>query len=181
MSLNQGRMTWRHDSVLNHLFSEIKKEAPEDVEIYSDLPGKMVNNSVIPLDILVTSGYGSKSDLVIISRQSKYIALLELTCPLERNLHKANSFKNDKYASMQGDLEARGWKVHLVPFDVSSRGQILKHTQHNIFTTLKLFHIKIPAQKKLVRNMSKISLLCSFSIFHAFQTKEWVNPALLRP
>ena len=69
------------------MFSQIKKEAPEDVEIYSDLPGKMVNNSVIPVDILVTSGYGSKSDLVTISRQSKYIALLELTCPLERNLH----------------------------------------------------------------------------------------------
>ena len=181
VSLNQGRMTWRHDSVLNHMFSEIKKEAPEGIEIYSDLPGKMVNNAVIPCDILVTSGYGSKPDLVIISRQSKSIALLELTCPLERNLHKANSFKNDKYASMQEDLEARGWKVHLVPFEVSSRGQILKHTQHNIFTTLKHFNIKIHAQKKLIRSLSKISLLCTFSIFHAFQTKEWVNPALLRP
>ena len=69
----------------------------------------------------------------------------------------------------------------LVPFEVSSRGQILKHTKHNIFTTVKHFNIKIPAQKKLVRSLSKISLLCSFSIFLAFQTKEWVNPALLRP
>ena len=61
------------------------------------------------------------------------IALLELTCPLERNLSKANLFKNDKYASMQGDLEEKGLKVHLLP------------------------------------------------IFHAYQTKEWVDPAPLRP
>ena len=84
-------MTWRRDSVLHHMFSEIKKEAPENVELYSDLPGKTVNNSVILVDILVTSGYGFKPDLVKISRQSKSIALLELTCPLERNLHKAGA------------------------------------------------------------------------------------------
>ena len=181
VSLNQGRMTWRHNSVLKHMLTVIKKEAPEGLKVYSDLPGSMVNNAVIPSDILVTNGYGSKPDLVMISRQSKTIALLELTCPLERNLAKANEFKNDKYASMQGDLEEKGWKVHLVPFEVSSRGQILKHTQISILTTLKHFHVKIPTQQKFFKNLSKISLLCTFSIFHAYQTKEWVDPALLRP
>ena len=82
---------------------------------------------------------------------------------------------------MQGDLESRGRKVHLVPFLVPSRGQILKHTQLNIFTTMKHFKIKIPVHKTLVKNLSKVSLLCSLPIFHAFQTKEWVTPALLRP
>ena len=128
--------------------------------MYSDLPGKMVNNSVIPCDILVTAGFGSKPDMVILSRESKQIALMELTCP---------------------DLENKGWKVYLVPFKVSSRGQILKHTQTDIFTTLKHFHIKIKSQKKFIQSMSKISLLCTFSIFHAYQTKEWVNPAFLHP
>ena len=177
MALTQGRMTWRHDSVLNYMYSEIRKEAPEGVKVYSDLPGKMVNNTVIPCDILVTAGFGSKPDLVIISRESKQIALMELTCPLERNLHKANSYKSDKYDGMQSDLESKGWKVYLVPFEVSSRGQILKHT----FTTLKHFKIRIKAQQKFIQSMSKISLLCTFSIFHAYQTKEWVNPAFLRP
>ena len=147
----------------------------------SDLPGKMTNNAVIPSDILVCNGIGSKPDLVIISRQLKQIALFELTCPLERNLHKANSYKSGKYAGMQSDLEDKGWKVFNVPFEVSSRGQILKHTRLNIFNTLKQFKIKITAQSKLITSLSKISLLCTFSIFHAYQTKEWVNPAYLRP
>jgi hypothetical protein len=181
VSLTQGRMTWRHESVLNHLVSQIKPVAPKGVEIYSDLAGQMCNNAVIPCDILVCNGYGSKPDLVVISRQSKQIALFELTCPLDRNLHKANSFKSNKYSSMQTDLEAKGWKVYLVAFEVSSRGQILKHTQTDIFHTLKHFKIKIHEQSKVIKSLSKISLLCTFSIFHAHQTKEWVNPAFIQP
>ena len=181
VALKQGRMTWRHNSVLNFMFNVIRKEAPTDVEMYSDLPGKMVNNTVIPCDILVTTGIGSKPDLVILSRKSKQIALFELTCPLERNLHKANTYKNDKYDGMKTDLEAKGWKVFLVPFEVSSRGQILKHTQISIHTTLKHFNVRIPTHYKFIQSMSKISLLCTFSIFHAYQTKEWVDPAFLRP
>jgi hypothetical protein len=159
VALNQGRMTWRHNSVLNYLFHEIKKEAPENIEIYSDLPGKMVNNAVIPSDILTCSGSGSKPDLVIISRQTNQIALLELTCPLERNLSKANGFKSNKYSGLQTDLEEKGWKVHLCPFEVSSRGQILKHTQVSIFNTLKHYNINITAKSKINQSKSKISLL----------------------
>ena len=177
----QGRMTWQHDSVLNYMYTEIRREAPGIVEKYSDLPGKMVNNIVIPCDILVTAGFGSKPDIVILSRESKQIALMELTCPLERNLHKANSYKSDKYDGMQSDQENKGWKVYLVPFEVSSRGQILKHTQTDIFTTLKHFNIKIKSQKKFIQSMGKISLLCTFSIFCAYQSKEWVNLAFLHP
>ena len=141
----------------------------------------MINNAVIPSDILVCNGFGSKPDLVILSRQSKQVALFELTCPLERNLHKASSYKSGKYAGMQSDLEGKGWKVFNVPFEVSSRGQILKHTRINICNTLKQFKIKITSQSKLVTSLSKISLLCSIAIFHAYQTKEWVNPAFIRP
>ena len=107
----------------------------------------------------------------VISRQTKHIALFELTCPLERNLDKANSFKSGKYAGMQSGLEERGWKVFNVPFEVSSRGQILKHTRINILNTLKQFKIKITAQSKLITSLSKISLLCTFAIFHAYLTK----------
>ena len=76
----------------NGNIGEIKSVAPSDVEIYSDLAGHMINNSVIPQDILVSNGFGSKPDLVVISRSNKRIALFELTCPLERNIHTANTY-----------------------------------------------------------------------------------------
>ena len=141
----------------------------------------MVNNSVIPNDILVSKGFGSKPDLVVISRSNKKIALFELTCPLERNIHTANTYKRDKYSGMQGDLEDKGWKVFLVPYEISSRGQILKSTKSSIITTLKHFKIKIKAEQSMFKQLSKIALLSTFSIFHAYQTKEWVSPPLLKP
>ena len=181
VALNQGRFTWRHDSILNFLFGQIKSVAPSDVEIYCDLAGHMINNAVIPQDILVSNGFGSKPDLVIISRSSKRIALFELTCPLERNIHTANNYKREKYSGMQSDLEDKGWKVYLVPYEVSSRGQILKTTKSSIIFTLKQFKIKIKAEQLLFKQLSKIALLSTFSIFHAYQTKEWVSPPLLKP
>ena len=143
VALNQGRFTWRHDSILNFLFGQIKTVAPSDIEIYCDLAGHMINNAVIPQDILVSNGFGSKP--------------------------------------MQSDLEDKGWKVFLVPYKVSSRGQILKSTKSSIIYTLKQFKIKIKAEQLLFKQLSKIALLSTFSIFHAYQTKEWVSPPLLKP
>ena len=105
------------------------------------------------------------------------MAFFELTCPLERNIHTANTYKRDKYS----DLEDKGWKVFLVPYEVSSRGQILKSTKSSIITTLKKFNIKIKAEQSMFKQLSKIALLSTFSIFHAYQTKEWVSPPLLKP
>ena len=92
-----------------------------------------------------------------------------------------NTYKRDKYSGMQGDLEDKGWKVFLVPYEVSSRGQILKSTKSSIITTLKHFKIKIKAEQSMFKQLSKIALLSTFSIFHAYQTKEWVSPPLLKP
>ena len=94
--------------MLNYIFTEIKSKVPESHKLYSDLPGKTINNSVIPADILVTRGEGSKPGLVIISRKYKKIALFELSCPLERNLQKAHDFKQNKYSGMETDLEDKG-------------------------------------------------------------------------
>ena len=107
VSLNQGRYTWRHDSVLNHLYNEVKAEVTTDKEMYSVLPRNGINKSTIPQDIIVTNGFGSKPDLVIISRNTMNIALFELTCQQDRNLHKAHSYKIDKYTYLETDLKKK--------------------------------------------------------------------------
>ena len=39
-ALNQGRFTWRHDSVLNGLFSQIISKIDSPTKMFADLPGK---------------------------------------------------------------------------------------------------------------------------------------------
>ena len=73
VSLNQGRYTWRHNTVLNHIANTILQNKPSYVEVYSDISGLDINSGTIPPDILVTQ---LRPDLVIINRQEKIIALV---------------------------------------------------------------------------------------------------------
>ena len=165
--------------MLQHLTKEVKKLATEDTQVYSDLPGHMINCTTIPADILVTSGEGSKPDLVLINRREQRIALLELTCPLENNIRKAHDKKELKYTQLKIDLEEKGFQVQLVPFEVGSSGHITNHTRKSLEDVLKKYSIRMKPQ--VVQNLAKISLLCTMSIFHAYQTIEWVSPPLLEP
>ena len=133
----------------------------------------------IPQDILDVSGEGSKPDLVLIDRINKKIALLELTCPLQSNINGAHQRKLTKYTQLEIALEEKGFKVFLMPFEVGSSGHINKHTRQNIINTLKQFNIIL--KTKVFENLGKISLLCTMSVFHAYQTNEWASPPLLTP
>ena len=83
VSLNQGRFTWRHNSVLNHLTTTIIENKPENLEIYSDISGLDINGGTIPPDVLVTT---SRPDLVLLNRSERKIYLMELTCSFEPNI-----------------------------------------------------------------------------------------------
>ena len=79
IALDQGRYTWRHDhdSVLQVLVRNFKKDLPPCYKIYADLPG--YQTSVSPPSTIsphITSTL-SRPDLVVVSTDS--IALLELS------------------------------------------------------------------------------------------------------
>jgi hypothetical protein len=179
VALRQGRFTWRHDSILQHISLTLKGLVTNNIEIYADLPGLQVNGTTLPADIIVSSGEGSKPDLVLVDRFKKEIALLELTSPLPRNTFNANTAKLTKYTQLDIDLSDKGYKVYLVPFEVCSNGHITKQNKGNIENVLKKFNIKI--KPKILTDLSQISLLCTMSVFHAYQTSEWVSPPLLSP
>ena len=57
-ALNQGRDTWRHDSVLSCIVSWLTPTLGEDKCMYADLPGHQASDSppaTIPTDVLSTS------------------------------------------------------------------------------------------------------------------------------
>jgi hypothetical protein len=83
-TLDQGRLTWRHGSVLNHIMGCLKSTfvGKSMVKLYCDLDGLQApSGGSIPADIMAQA---QSLDLVIIDR-SVYgrfrIALVELTCP----------------------------------------------------------------------------------------------------
>jgi hypothetical protein len=65
-TLDQGRLTWRHDSVLNHIAGCLKSAlvGKSRVELYCDLDGLQApGGGSIPADIMVQA---QRLDLVII-------------------------------------------------------------------------------------------------------------------
>ena len=112
---------------------------PDELLIYSDLPGHNFNGGTIPPDILTTT---SRPDLVFVYRESKQIKLFELTCSFENNIDSANKLKFEKYEDLKKDLEKSGWRTELVPFEVGSRGYISKRNIISIPKMAKLVQMK---------------------------------------
>ena len=137
-ALNQGRYTWRHNSVLSSLIDLIRPHLREGMTLFSDMPGYQApHGGTIPPHILVTA---LKPDLVIVNELSQEIIIFELTCPWDSNIVRSHNFKTEKYAPLIADLSC----TRIVSFfavEISARGQISKENR----SRLKCF-----IQKKLL-------------------------------
>ena len=171
-ALNQGRYTWRHDSVLSHLLKLIESNLTE-ATIYADLPGhRALNNppSTIPPSLLATS---ARPDIVVISGPS--IHLLELTVPSNsvKNITNARERKQSKasYIYLVNDLEALGHPVHLHTAEVGSLGHFSNETVSELHSILP--SKSKPALRRELLDLSKIAIACSKIIFEARQHSDW--------
>ena len=177
VALEQGRYTWRHNSVLSAIIDCIRVDMKEGFSLFSDLEGfQAPHGGVIPPHILVTR---LKPDLFLVNESSREIVLLELTCPWDMNIERSHNYKEEKYAPLVADL-SRNFKVFHFSIEVSVRGQVSKGNR----TRLKSFIYRCCRHPKkvngnLLSNCSRISLLCSYSIFSARREPSWSSPQLL--
>ena len=173
-ALNQGRLTWRHNSVLSSIINLIRPHLKPGMTLYSDMPGYQApHGGTIPPHILVTS---LKPDIFIFNRLSQEVIVFELTCPWDTNINRSHNFKAEKYAPLIADL-SQTRVVSFFPIEVSARGQISKDNR----ARLKLFILKCcdnpkGITKSLVRISSKAALLSSYSIFSARREPTWEDP-----
>ena len=168
VALDQGRFTWRHNSVLMSIIDLVNPRLFGGMSLFSDLPGfQAPHGGTIPPHILTTS---FKPDFVI----------FELTCPWDSNIDRSHDFKEQKYSPLVADLSAN-YRVSLFSIEISARGFISKSNK----ARLKSFAFKCCndaklVTKSLIRVCSKASLLSSYSIFSARMEPSWNNPAPLR-
>ena len=105
---------------------------------------------------------------------------MELTVSFEKNIESAHLKKTTRYRDLTSDLKNKGWVAECVAFEIGSRGHISQRNKKSILDTLKNFKIKVQ-NKKLLQDISKISLLCSFSLFQAHCQPSWQSPPYLHP
>ena len=172
VSLEQGRFTFRHDSCLRTISDFLSGKLNGGFEIFSDLVGRGSGpNRTIPFDLVPTA---QRPDLVILNRFLKQVVVFELTVPWDRNVRNAHQYKVNKYAALVGDLQDAGYVVDLYCFEVSVRGQISKENKARLKSLVHRYtNAGRLGLKKLIVNVSKASLLASFSLFCARDETRW--------
>ena len=80
-----------------------------------DLEGQLQ----FPIEAAVTY---LRPDVVLFSRSSKTIVLLELTVPLEDNVHQAHDRKTTKYSALVTPCEENGFNTHMFALEVGCLG-----------------------------------------------------------
>ena len=151
----QGRTTWRHNSILEHIRTSIVQNKPEHLEVYADVPGCTINGATIPQDILIVSGEGSKPDLVLINRRETIVC--ELCCLFNYNKRVFNK------------------KVPLTVGSDTPKWIFQKVTKHIPLVTYKIYIIIV-----IIRNHGKYltlhkDALKTGNIFVFYPNKAWSN------
>ena len=100
---------------------------------------------------------------------------------LESNFEAADSRKRERYLNLKSDIEDRGFKCFLFPLEVGSRGHISKKNKRILTADIPMTHKIRLHNASVLKDLSKISLLCSYSIFHAYSQPSWSEPPLLEP
>jgi hypothetical protein len=117
-------------------------------------------------------------DLVIIDRSvhgRRRIALVKLTCPRDTDAKKAEDCNTARYADLKEELSNQGWDCGLY------LGHIIKSVKDRFRS---LFQAWVPAGHRLgigqmMKDISRISLVCSFAIFQARNDPVWFSQRLV--
>jgi hypothetical protein len=138
-TLDQGRLTWRHDSVMNHIAGCLKSAlvGKSTVELYCELDRLQApGGESIPGNVMVQA---QRPDLVIIdwSVHGRHrIALVKLTCPWDTDAKRAEERKIARYADLKEELSNQGWDCGLYLIEVGARGHIVKSVKDHLRSLL---------------------------------------------
>ena len=131
------------------------------------MPGFTTTGGTLPVNIV------SKllPDIVIVNTNKKSFHLVELTVPFERNIPKAHERKTHKYADLVLDISQNGYNCNLTCIEIGSRGLVTPETNKRISEIFSSIKAKPP--KSLKKELSKIAILSSYTIWNARHEPSW--------
>lgn len=178
-ALNQGRFTWRHNSVLSIILSRlhdvISDHSSHGIQIFADISSWTVGGGTIPPNVLATS---QRPDLVLVDAAKKRILIMELTVPFEMNINDAHNRKMDRYGSLVLDLQTAGYRTELIRVEIGSRGLITKDNQNRIKSIFKFTGNRAP--KSIFKDLCKSALLCSYALWNSRHEPQWTDCPYLK-
>jgi hypothetical protein len=151
------------------------------VELHCDLDGlQATDGGSIAAGVMLKAQI---PDLVILDRSvhgRHRIALVELTCPWDTAAKRAEERKTARYADLKTALSNEGWDCSLYLMVVGARGHILKLVKDRLGSLLRAW---VPVGHRsgigqMMKDVSRISLVCLFAIFQARNDPVWFSHVL---
>jgi hypothetical protein len=152
-TMDQGRMTWKHVSVLKHIGGCLKSavESLSTVEVYCNLEGlQALGGGSIPASVMAQT---QRPDMVILDRSDHCwhrISLVELTCPWDTDADKARDCKISRYVSLKEELSNQGWDCGLYTIKVGARGHISKLVKDRLRSLFRSWVLGLGLPKKVL-------------------------------
>lgn len=92
-----------------------------------------------------------RPDIVLWSRATKQVVLLELTVPWEERIEEAHERKLGKYQPLTQQCQQVGWRAWNLPVEVGCRG----FPGQSLWSALSRLGIKGPSRRRLMANITK--------------------------
>ena len=173
VSVDQGRMTFRHDGIVQYIAQCIDRSR---FEFYADIEGyKTPDGRTIPASICLTL---DRPDIVIIDRKTSTLHIWELTSCFDRdeNFTNAHTNKQNKYAYFLTDITEL--KPRVTAFEVGARGVVTKENSDRL-KALHKFCKKNIKLKLFIQNISALAVNASYYLFICRKDPVWSDPPLL--
>ena len=138
-----GTETNKETNKSNNTASGIVSTA-NDWEMQADVGGK----TTFPGEVLTTT---LRPDIVLWSRSSRQVILLELTVPWETRLEEAHERKLTKYDQLVTDIQNKNWKVWYFPVEVGCRGFV----SQSLWRALGFLGLTGPGRRNLVGKVER--------------------------
>ena len=199
VALSQGRYKWRHNKVLKEIASTIqarisinkdkveskktqiqfvkegqKGQKTEEKENYNYLSAAkdwrltvdIDTNLKIPSEICQTN---LRPDLIMVSRKTKQLGIVELTVPNEDRVEVSGELKRLKYEPIVQEGRQNGWRVIVWAVEVGVRG----FPAMSMSTLLKDLGLKGGERKRAIERIGKVAEEASHSLWKASHFKKW--------
>ena len=163
--LNQGRFTWRHDSVIYYL---AKVLSSENRSIYADIEQHKSPSFI--------TGIEYRPDLLVVYNETLYV--LELTVGFETNMIKNGIRKEERYKDLIATLRTKYSNVKLINLSLGSLGIFSKPCK-SFFHMLKDLDFNESENNTIVKKIMNICVRTTYYIF-CRRNKDWLIEELFK-
>ena len=199
VALSQGRYKWRHDKVLRELAAAVQEQivrnrdkeeetnrkinfikAGEKTKEKKTMQSTSILSSAkdwkmtvdlderlkIPESVAVTD---LRPDMIIVSRETKQMAIIELTVPSEERIEVAGEMKRSKYEVLSTEGRKNGWRVQCWAVEVGCRG----FPAVSMSRFLKELGVAGRERRNLMEKLGSLAEEASRSLWKASHHKSW--------